>query len=218
MNSAHAHNPPATSNSTRSTTRPLWIWLPLQLIPLILAAARIPLSVNHPRPAESLALHLLLVTQIVASALLWPILLHSGASTLLVVVSAWPFVFLSAFLGFVPIERAAPAALYVSLWLLTLSFLPYTMQSQRPRLLAVSFTSALTLGCPLLWYLATEFGGSILAPKWINALSPIANALALLNGTQASPAPWILIVTLLFGTLLMALYATCRRRFALALH
>ena len=56
---------------------PLVIWLAVSILSLAVPALRLPLSANYPRPAESMALQVFLVSQFLVSALLFPALMQS---------------------------------------------------------------------------------------------------------------------------------------------
>src|SRR5262245_54381709 len=101
--------------SARLTSTPiaLLIWLLIQLGALLIGAARVELWANYPRPAENLALDLMLVTQAAASALLLPLLLITWHRAALVIATVVPFAHFAAMLTAVPTVRAAAASAYV---------------------------------------------------------------------------------------------------------
>ena len=63
---------------------------------LCLAGLRIPLSARYPQPEEALAVHVLVIVQITAAALLFPLLFRSITSSIIVIASAIPFIQLAA--------------------------------------------------------------------------------------------------------------------------
>jgi hypothetical protein len=67
-----------------------------------------------------LAANVLVVTQVVAASLLFPLLLKSGPAAVAVISAAWPFLVLAGVLSGAPPERIAAAGCYVSAWLVAL--------------------------------------------------------------------------------------------------
>jgi len=179
------------SSTDRNFLLPLAAWLALSLLILGIPALRLPLSANYPRPAESLALHVFLVSQFVLSALLFPILLRNLRFALWIIVATCPFVFLAAFLAFIPATRAALCALDLTLWLLALRVFRSLLPSPRARLAGIAVASALVIGGPILWYLSAEFSGSIPSFRGSACLGPIPGALALIQEPNISLTPWL---------------------------
>src|SRR5438477_5794998 len=115
--------PTRPENPYAECLAPLSIWLSICLIALAISVLRVPLSANYPRPAESLALPVLLITQLVFSGLLCPFLLRTWRTMFVVIVASWPFIFLAGYLSFTPTLRELLCALYLSIWLTSLGVL-----------------------------------------------------------------------------------------------
>jgi hypothetical protein len=136
---------------------PLTIWLATSMLPLALAAARIPLSANYPRPAESNALYLLVITQLAISALLFPLLLSNWRLMLVITIASYPFIFLAGFLAFSPVVDSVWCVAGLTLWLMVLSALRPFLTTIRTQLIAVSVAALLIMGTAILVYVAKEF-------------------------------------------------------------
>src|SRR4051794_23196023 len=78
---------------------PVFAWLTIQMAALALSAFRVPLSARFPVPEERLAMHVMIVVQTVASALLFPALFRTLAGTVLVVGSGGVFLQISGVLA-----------------------------------------------------------------------------------------------------------------------
>jgi len=188
---------------------PLAAWLTLSVLILGIPALRFPLSANYPRPAESMALHVFLVSEFLLSALLFPILLRNLRFSLLIVLVTCPFVFLAAFLAFIPASRAALCAIDLTLWLLALRLFRSLLTSPRARLAGIAIASAVVLGGPLIWYLSAEFAAGIPSFRGAACLGPIPGALALIHEPNISITPWLF--TLLCWAVLLPAVAIDRR-------
>jgi hypothetical protein len=173
----------------KSPAAPLFVWLVLQLIALSLAVFRVPLSARFPPPGEQFAIHIMLVTQVTASALLFPFLLRDVKTTAMVILSIAPFLQLSSYLSSVPIPRAAMAAAYVATWLLALAMWRAILVSRRSQFVGVACATALTLGGAVIWYVAAEARDPRAIAPSPARFGPIVSALAQLRETHAGS--WI---------------------------
>ena len=193
-------SPPASAPvpppAKKSPAAPLFLWLVLQLIALSLAVFRIPLTARFPLPGEQFALHVMLITQIVAPALLFPFLLRDVKTSAMVILSILPFVQLSSYLSSIPITRVALAALYVAVWLLTLAIWRVILDARRTEMAGVAFATSLSLGGAVIWYVYAEARepGAI---DWSHdgLFGPILGAIAQLHAAPSSP--WIVLLSLL---------------------
>ena len=86
----------------------------------MIALFRVPLAAGYPANGELLAANVLVVTQVIAASLLFPLLLTSGPAAVAVISAAWPFLVLAGVLSGAPPERIAAAGCYVSAWLVAL--------------------------------------------------------------------------------------------------
>src|SRR4051812_2726841 len=112
---------PPLPDAIRPPAAPLFCWLVIQLITLSVATFHVPLSARYPLPGEQFAIHIMLTTQIVTSAMLFPFLLRDATTSAMVILSTVPFVQLASYLSAIPTSRAALAAGYVATWLATLA-------------------------------------------------------------------------------------------------
>jgi hypothetical protein len=87
------------SDKDRSPAAPLFCWLGIQLAALSLGALRVPLAARFPIASEEFTIHILLVTQIVASSAMFPFLLRDVTSSLMTILTIAPFVQLAGYLS-----------------------------------------------------------------------------------------------------------------------
>lgn len=182
---------PASGDAVSSTAA-LVLWLGFQLAVMLIVALRIPLAAEYPQPAERLAAHLMLGGQVVAAALLFPMLMHDGRRTIQIIATALPFQLAAGFLGGIPIPQMLPAAAFVAGWLLTLGIWAACLRAPAPAMLGVACASALTLGAGALRYLRLEFGPPGARAGGIELASPFLATLAALDGFSIIQG-WILL-------------------------
>ena len=188
-----------------SPAAPLFVWLVLQLIALSLAGFRVPLSARFPPPGEQFAIHIMLVTQITASALLFPFLLRDVKTSAMVILSIAPFVQLSAFLSSVPMTRAALAAAYVATWLVTLAMWRVILVSRSSQFIGAASATALALGGAVIWYVAADARDPRAVEPSPALFGPVVGALAQLH--DAHSGLWIVALSIA-GVTGVALFVT----------
>lgn len=138
--------------------KPLLTWLLIHMAALALPAGQIPLSDAFPRPIEQFAAHELVVVQVCLSSLLFPVLLQTAASMVMLIAATLPFIQLAGFLAAIPQQRLLLAAGYLALWLMTLRLWQSVVTTRRAELLSVTVAATLSIGGLLLLYLRAEFG------------------------------------------------------------
>jgi len=166
----------------------LALWLAIQLGALGLAASQLPLSDNHPRPAQRLAAQIVSTAQVSAAAMLFPRLLRSAGQTLVVASAAWPMLFLGGVLSGTGLKELVWAGAYLTLLLGGLHLAARRIRCERYELVFASLLSLWTLGGAALMYLATEFerdalDNGVLA-VWLRG--PLLAVLDLLRGQRPS--------------------------------
>lgn len=199
-----------TTSPTSSHLPPLLLWLALQLLVLLLPVFQIRLSDDFPRPAERLAIQEMLLLQTTAAGLLFPCLLPTLATTLILIAAAWPFILLAGILSSTPPLPLLFAGAYLSTWLLLLGLWQQILSSPKQRLTACALATALTLGGPLLGYLQAEF--RLIEPSHPALLGPLPALFSLLQPTPVSPQPWLPLALALLATAALALALAHRRR------
>jgi len=142
-------------------TGPVLLWLVIQLAALLLGALRIPLAAKYPQPAERLATHVMLATQVAASALLFPWLMRDWRTAAAVVATAWPFAAAASALSAVSLESTAAGEGYVTLWLAGLALWSRLLRGPRSQSFGVALAASVSIGAAVTWYLALEFGQSV---------------------------------------------------------
>ena len=193
--------PAALARTDRSPAAPLFCWLVIQLLALSLGALRVPLSARFPPPGEQFALHIVLATQVVASALLFPLLLRDVKTSAMVILTIAPFVQLASYLSIVGPARAALATAYVAAWLTTLALWRMILRGHRSRMLGVACALALSLGGAIVWYVRAESrGGAPIDWSRDGVFGPILGGIAQVEAGRAPSAAWIAITLLLIGS------------------
>ena len=201
--------PALANHADRSPAAPLFCWLVIQLIALALGVFRVPLSARWAPPGEQFAIQIVLVTQVVASAMLFPFLLRNLTTSAMAILSIAPFVQLSAFLSGTPMSRAALATLYVAIWLVTLAVWREIVQSRRGEMLAVACGLAWSVGGAVIWYVRAE-SREPGPTDWSRdgLFGPILGVIAQLHDTSTSS--WIAALALLLASI--ALFLAARKR------
>jgi len=147
----------AAAEHEPALTGPLLAWLGLQLLALFVALARVPLAAGYPRPAELLAAQVMAVTQVTGAALLFPWLMRTSASAIVVVATTWPFLALAGSVSGVPPMRLIGVGSHVTAWMIA-GWAWALWAPARSRPAAVAAAALITLGSLALFYLWLEFG------------------------------------------------------------
>jgi hypothetical protein len=168
----HASAAPQVERQHDGLAVPLILWLLIQLAAVALAASRVPLSADFPRPAQALAVHEMVIAQVVGSALFLPVLFRGGwRGWLAMVVTAGPMLMLAAWLARTPLPRVLVAWGEVGMWLAMLALWRAALcervdddadralrwRSARACDILRAAALLLSVGGLLLWYLRTEF-------------------------------------------------------------
>jgi hypothetical protein len=172
------------------------LWLVLQVGALTIAALRIPLSADHPRPAESIALQLLLITQICASSVFGPILFRGWPTLFTLMVVSYPFCFLAGFLSFAPVVVTVKACVYLTVWLLTIGPLQIAFRGTVHQYTVAAISVAWALLGPLLMYLKLEFGEGYGATSDLAWAGPVMGVMSLSSKAWGAAALGVLVAQL----------------------
>jgi hypothetical protein len=199
-----------------SSTRPrptvafwaVFAWLGIQMLALLAAACRIPFSAHFPAPEEHLAMHEMLVAQMIGSALLFPLLMPCFSTAFMVIAIAPVMMLLAGLLAEAP--AGVPlilACAYPALWLIALSMWAYILPTAKARLYGVAVATVLVVGGAMLAYLAREFGAPTETFEWAAHahLGPLIGGITLLESGPASGRIWIFLGILLLISLGTAL-------------
>jgi hypothetical protein len=188
---------PANHAGVATAIAPLVAWILIQLITLMLAAFRVPLSARFPQPAERLALHEMLIAQVVFAGMLFPWVLRSRGAAITIIFTSWPFAMLAGVLADAEVAQILFCAGYVSGWLIALALLAGAMrESPRAQLIAIALVNCATLGGPIVWYLVAESGHGI---SEILTASPVVGALKLLAGPVLVAWIWLTVYVAVGG-------------------
>jgi hypothetical protein len=195
------------SEPATSFTGPLIAWLAVQLLALGLGAAGLPLSAKSVRPPEAMSVQILLVTQVVAAAALWPMLFGSGRQAGVTIATAVPFTQAAGFLSATPPGDLLSAGGMLLLWLGSLAVLPARDLGETGRLVVRATAVVLSAGLAVAGYLRMEF-----APPQTPTpgLGPVAWALGNLSPAPHA-LPWVW-ASGLFAVCLIARVAVYRVR------
>ena len=185
-------------SADRSPAAPLFLWLIIQLATLAIAAARVPLSARFPPAGEQFAAYAMIVAQVVAVSLLFPFLLRDAATTLMVILTALPFLQLAAYLSSTPLVRAGLAAAYVAAWIITLALLRAGLRTRSAALLGVAIAVAWSVGGAIVWYASAE-SREASAIDWSRdgLFGPMLGGVAQIATPRPVAAPWVTAIVLL---------------------
>jgi hypothetical protein len=184
----------------------------VQLLALLLAAGRVPLSARFPQPIERQATAEMAAVQVIAAALLFPSLFGDFKRWIFVVASVWPMLRIAALLGGESNFHIYATAAYVTCWLTTLALWRRVLRTDQWQMIALSLAALWTLGGPILLYLHAEFGGGTgLWPGetsnlvWGAAGGPVWGALSRLWGNSLLVSDLPMIALLACGFLANAI-------------
>lgn len=203
---------PAPSASTPSLAGPLLVWLLLQSGALFLAAGRVPLSARYPEAAERLAIDLLVVMQIAASAALLPLLFRSAWLTAAVIASSWPMLTLAAMLSSVTPARAGLAGLYLALWMIALAVWRAALPARRAHFTLTAIALLWSVGGALLRYLDSEFAAPGTSAPARFTDGPILSAFSLVADGKLPVSAWATLATIIIaGAVVIGIRRRARR-------
>jgi hypothetical protein len=182
----------------RSPAAPLFAWLVFQLLALSLAIFRVPLAARVVHP-EQFAIHVMLVSQVIATAMFFPLILRDATTAAMAILAIAPFVQLASYLSDTPLTRAAIAGAYVAGWMLTLAMCKPLLRTRRSEMLGIACAAALSIGGATVWYVRAEEtrSGQI---DWTNdaLFGPILGVIAQLHApTSAALTAWLWPVAIL---------------------
>ncbi len=152
------------------SARPLFLWLAIQLLALLVPALRVPLAAKYPSPAELSAVAVMLAAQVGAGSLLFPTLMSGRRTAAAVIATVWPFQTLAALLAAVPPSHVVLPGAYVTAWLASLALWRAALPSASARLWGVGVASTASLGGAALWYLRSEWSDGAAEAPWFGPL------------------------------------------------
>jgi hypothetical protein len=185
---------------------PLFTWLALQMLALLAAAFRIPFSARFIVPEEQLALHEMFTVQMIASALLFPLLFRTRATALLVI-AATPLMaqlagVLAAQTNMIPLTFACA---YPTLWVIGLGLWSYALgDAPKAKLYGVAAASLLVIGGALVAYLDREFGAPAQTFDWASHgyQGPLVGGMTLVEAGARTGTVWVFMGTFLLSGLI----------------
>lgn len=199
------------ASSTLRTSGALFLWLALQLAILAIAAFHFPLWAHAPDAEDLLALQFLLVVQLGASALLFPLLMGTWRQTVFITASSWPMIVLAGMLSSESLKAIGLAVIFITLWLLALALIIWAigkrnsnsesafhppLRTTKREMIAVALVSVWTIGGSLLLFSRVEYdpSASALGP-WSKALfGPISSVFsAVFDSAASSWAPLVIV-------------------------
>lgn len=183
---------------SRGAFGPLLVWLAVQMAAMALAAWRVPLWAKHPPTSDPLAVHVLLSVQIIASALLFPLLLRGFGRALAAIAVTWPMLLGAGAIAAVEPSGLLRAAAFLTVWMAVLAEWARVLTDRRHRLIGVALAGGLTVGEVVLRYLQAEFGSTdelamAGTPIWTGFLGA---AMTPVSGGSISSFSWYLLLTL----------------------
>jgi hypothetical protein len=198
---------PAPRDAARAPIHaaPLFAWLALQMLALLAGGFRVPLSARFPAPEEQMALHEMLVVQVVGSALLFPTLFPTLATGILAVAAVPVMTLLAAILASRAPDRTLLAvAVYTSLWVAGLAVWAQLLRTTRAKLGGVAVATLLALGGGMLAYLNREFGAPTEPFDWSARgwLGPLVAGMSLLESGAGTGTAWAFLGSFLAAAVL----------------
>jgi len=184
----------------------LALWSAINVAALALAAFRVPLSAGYSQPAELLAPQVVLVTQVAAAGMLFPMLTRTTATAVCAVASVFPFAAAAAFVGAKGQPATLAAAVFVASWVATLAVGNRILRTPAARMLGVALANLLTIGEPVLHYLGQEFARPPAA-----SIGPTLHVLAILDGRWGKVGGWIPVAAVLGAAITVKVTRKCTR-------
>ncbi len=204
--SASAPSTPLPRQNPTVAFWPLFTWLALQMLALLAAACRIPFSARFIVPEEQLALHEMFTVQMIASALLFPLLFRTRATGLLAIAATPLMVQLAGVLAaqteMIPLTLACA---YPTLWLLGLGLWSHALgDAPKAKLYGVAAASLLVVGGTLVAYLDREFGAPAQTFDWARHgyQGPLVGGITLLEAGGWTGTVWVFMGTFLLSGLI----------------
>jgi hypothetical protein len=173
---------------------PVLLWLALQGLALVAAGLRVPFSARFPVPAEQMALHEMLVVQMVGSALLFPMLFRTFATGVLLIAGTMIMTQLAGMLASTERESTLIAVCtYPTLWLAGLGLWAYALRTTRARMYGVATAILVVIGGVLVAYLQREFGAPIQPFDWSKHgyLGPLMGGITLVEAGEWTGKIWV---------------------------
>jgi hypothetical protein len=198
---------PLPTLALRSPFWPVFVWALIQGGALALIAARLPFfaTKSFPQPAEVLGLQVMLVAQIVGSAMLFPFLLRDLRSSAMVIAMVPPFTVLGTFLtGLIEWRQQTAVSAFVTVWLAGLALWRVALPSERSKAIGVAIAVLAAVGGPIAWYLRAEYAppplGSATDLPRLAMWGPIFAAIGVaLRDPQLRPAWYLAAAHFLLG-------------------
>lgn len=190
---------------------PIFTWLALQMLALLAAGMRVPFSARFVVPEEQLALHEMFTVQMIASAMLFPLLCRNLATAATAIAVTPLMVQLAGVLGaqseWIPLTVACA---YPTLWLIGLAMWASALRGNtKAQLYGITAAMLLVIGGVLVAYLGREFGTPGQPLDWARRswLGPLMGGLALLEAGVRTGTAWAFMGThlLLGGVAVLAL-------------
>jgi len=176
----------------------LFTWLVIQLAALGVALARVQLWASVPRPADVIAINVVLSCQVIAVGLLFPRLCCNWRTMSVVVLSAFPLIELAGFVSQTATFQMLAASLALAGWITALWLATPWVARHRTRVMrAVAVSGLLSIGGPVLvyvqlesqlglsfdWHRAAWFGPTMAVLQTANDPRPADSAVAVIGMT-----------------------------------
>jgi glycerol uptake facilitator-like aquaporin len=170
---------PVDSSSAPRNARLIAFWLIAQLAALALAASRISVSARFFQPAERMAVEEMLVIQLMAAALTFPLLLQNLYLACVVMITAIPMLLLANTLSRYALAQLLPVVGYLELCLLAMATWAHLLRNLRSQLIGIIASTTLILFSLVLWYLSREYQPD--STDWLQYASPLVTIIRILD-------------------------------------
>lgn len=181
------------------------VWLLLNMLALLVTGLRIPFSARFISPEEQMALHEIFFLQMVASAMLFPFLFRTFATTVVILAVTPLCVQLAGVLAaqseFWPLVCDCA---YPTLWLAGLAVWAYVLRGKKARMYGVALALLWVVGGGMMAYSNREFLDPTQSFDWKHhpALGPLVAGFALLEAGPKAGTIWVGLGSFLFLSLL----------------
>jgi hypothetical protein len=170
---------PRERTSSPASPRLIAFWMVAQLGALALASGRVSLSARFFQPAERMAVAEMIVVQLLASSLTFPLLMRGWFNAVVIPLTTIPMILLANALSRYALASVCYATVYVELCLIAMATWAHVLRTLRAQLIGVCVAGGFAVFLTVLWYLSREYQPE--SVDRLQYLSPIVAAVRVLD-------------------------------------